>query len=57
MNPEISDADRFRRQAEECCEWSERAFSSVDKESWLRLAADWVKLAQAAHERPIQHLE
>jgi hypothetical protein len=27
------------------------AIGQLDKEAWLRLAADWIKLAQAAEER------
>jgi hypothetical protein len=30
---------------------AEKAISQLDKEAWLRLAADWIKLAQAAEER------
>jgi hypothetical protein len=32
-------------------EQAEKAISQLDKEAWLRLAADWIKLAQAAEER------
>jgi anaerobic glycerol-3-phosphate dehydrogenase len=45
------DADRFRRQAEECRQEAERAVSLLDKEAWLRVASEWIKLAQAAEER------
>jgi hypothetical protein len=41
-------ADRFRRQAEECELNARKAMRSLDREAWLRLAADWGKLAQGA---------
>ena len=46
-----TDAQRFRKDAQECREQAEKAISQLDKEAWLRLAADWIKLAQAAEER------
>jgi hypothetical protein len=46
-----TDAQRFRKQAEECHELAAKAFSQLDREAWLRLAADWIKLAQSAEER------
>jgi hypothetical protein len=45
------DAARFRKQAEECRQRAERAISQHDKEAWLRVARDLIKLAQAAEER------
>jgi hypothetical protein len=45
------DADRFRRQAEECRQQAERAKSPLNKEAWLRVAAEWIKLAQAADDQ------
>jgi hypothetical protein len=42
------DADRFRKQAEECREQAERAINPLDKEAWLRVAGEWIKLAQSA---------
>jgi hypothetical protein len=44
------DAFRFHMEAEEC-RHRERASNPDDKEAWLRLAADWTKLAQAAERR------
>jgi hypothetical protein len=41
-----TDADRFRQKAEECRRLAERSASQVDKEAWLRLAADWIKPPQ-----------
>ena len=44
-------ADRFRKQAEEARQQTEKAVSPLDKEAWLRLAGDWIKLAQSAEEQ------
>jgi hypothetical protein len=46
-----TEAERFRKEAEECRELAEKAISQFDKEAWLRLAADWIKLAQATEAR------
>jgi hypothetical protein len=46
-----TDADRFREQAEECRQLAAKAIHEVDKQAWLRLAADWIKLAQEVEER------
>jgi hypothetical protein len=43
----MSDADRFRKKAEECREQAERAINPLDKEAWLRVAGEWLKLAAA----------
>jgi hypothetical protein len=47
----MTDADRFREEAEECRKLAERSASQLDKEAWLRLAADWIKLAENAEQR------
>ena len=39
-----TDAERFRKEAEECRRLAERSVSQLDKESWLRLASDWIKM-------------
>jgi hypothetical protein len=39
---------RYRREAEECRLQAEKAMRTVDREAWLRLAADWTKLAEGA---------
>jgi hypothetical protein len=46
----MSDQDvaRFRAQADECRQQAERAINPLDKEAWLRLAGEWIKLAQAS---------
>jgi hypothetical protein len=41
-------AQKYRRATEECQLNAEKAARSVDREAWLRLAADWAKLAQSA---------
>jgi len=46
-----NDADRFRKQAQECVEQAERSISPLDKETWLRVAAEWMKLAQSVDDR------
>jgi hypothetical protein len=46
-----TDADRFRQEADECRKMAARSVSTLDKEAWLRLAADWIKLAESAEER------
>jgi hypothetical protein len=46
-----SEADRFRQQAEEARQQAEKARSPLDKEAWLRVAWEWIKLAQAEDER------
>jgi hypothetical protein len=43
-----SAADRFHRQAVECKLNARKAMRPLDREAWLRLAADWAKLAQGA---------
>jgi hypothetical protein len=49
-----SDVDRFRREAEEARLQAERAFNPLDKEEWLRVASEWIKLAQDAEKRRAQ---
>jgi hypothetical protein len=44
----MSDANKYLREAEECRRNAERASRPIDREAWLRLAADWVKLAEGA---------
>lgn len=41
-------AKQFRLEAEACRRLAEQAFSPVDKEAWLALAEDWMKLAEDA---------
>jgi hypothetical protein len=37
--------DDYRARAEECRLQADRAFSPLDKEAWLQLAADWLAMA------------
>ena len=46
-----TDAERYRKQAEECRKLAERSANQFDHKSWLRLADDWIKLAEADEER------
>jgi hypothetical protein len=46
------EAARFRQQAEDCHQQAAKAVSPLDKESWLRVAAEWLKLAVSADYRP-----
>jgi hypothetical protein len=46
-----TDAERFRKEAEDCGVRAEKAISPHDKEEWLHLAAEWLKLAQEAERR------
>ena len=45
------DAERFRQEAEERRHQAVKAIDQRDKEGWLRLAADWIKLAEEADRR------
>lgn len=45
------DAATFRKQAEEARAHANRAFSQLDKDAWLRVAEEWLKLAVSAEQR------
>ena len=47
----FDDAARYRKQAEECLAQADKAFSPLDRDAWLRTAADWITLAQSVEER------
>ena len=49
----MSDQDiaRCRAQAEECRREAERTINPLDQEAWLRLAGEWIKMAQEAEKR------
>jgi hypothetical protein len=51
----IDTADEFRKQAEECRQLAATALKAIDKAFWLRLAEDWLKLAQEA-DKPTKQL-
>jgi hypothetical protein len=42
------DTDKFRKLAEECRQQAAKAVSPIEKQQWLRLSEEWLKLAQAA---------
>jgi hypothetical protein len=44
------EADRYRRPAQECRDEAAKAISPIDKDSWLRLADEFTKLARADEE-------
>lgn len=46
-----TDAERYRREAQGCRELAEQCENPRDKEAWLQLAGDWLKLAQEAERR------
>jgi hypothetical protein len=46
-----ADAAKYRKQAEECRQQAAKAVSPVDKEAWLRVAEEWLKLATSAEGR------
>jgi len=46
-------AQRYRREAEECQLSAQRAMRQADREAWLKLAADWTKLAESAELNPM----
>jgi hypothetical protein len=41
-----SAADRFHWKAAECRKSAEQADDPIDKEAWLELASEWLKLAE-----------
>ena len=43
-----TDIARSRAQAEECLRQAEQATSQTDKETWLQMAAKWIKLVEDA---------
>ena len=45
------DAMRFRKQAEEARQHAEKAIHVLDKEAWLKVAGEWIKLAEAVERR------
>lgn len=45
-------SEEYRDRAGEAREQAERSFPPSDKEAWLRIAEEWMKLAQA-RDRPV----
>jgi hypothetical protein len=48
LSTSVTDADEFRKQAIEARQMAARSLKQEDKAIWLRLAEDWIKLAQRA---------
>jgi hypothetical protein len=46
------DSERCRKAAEECRTEAERAKSPIDRERWLRLAAQWMELERRGEQKP-----
>jgi hypothetical protein len=46
-----TDCNKYRKQAKACEEQAIKTISELDKETWLRFAADWLKLAEDAEKR------
>jgi hypothetical protein len=42
----MNDADRYRKQAEDARQMAAKSVSPLDKATWLRIAEDWLRLAQ-----------
>jgi len=40
-------AEIYRKKAEDCRREAERAVSALDRQRWLQLAGDWMKLVEA----------
>jgi hypothetical protein len=47
----LADADLYRRKADDARARAENAYSVADKEAWLLVAAEWLKLAEEMDER------
>ena len=51
----LSDEERYRKQAEDCRQMARKVISPLDKEAWLKLAGDWLRLADDADLREKPH--
>jgi hypothetical protein len=45
-------ADEYRKNADDCREQAAKALRPLDKERWLKLAEDWLKLAKIEESKP-----
>jgi hypothetical protein len=45
-------ADTYRKNADDCREQAAKAISPLDKESWLKLAQEWLAMAQSKEPKP-----
>jgi hypothetical protein len=53
----LSDEERYRKQAEDRRQMAAKAISPLDKEAWLKLAGDWLRLAETGlrGKNPAEH--
>jgi hypothetical protein len=51
------DPGRFHAHAEYCSLQAEQAVDPIDKKAWLKVADDWLQMAEAAQRRRGQGLE
>jgi hypothetical protein len=49
----VDRANEYRRKAEECVGFAQRATDPADKAMWLRMAENWQKLVENADRRII----
>ena len=47
----MSDASRYREQAEYCRRQASKATDPKDMEAWLKVAEDWLQMAEDAKRR------
>ena len=45
------EAEQYRKRAEECRQMASKVISPLDKEAWLKLAEDWLRLALNSEKR------
>jgi hypothetical protein len=50
---EASNLDRLLNEVEECLRLAAISTNPADREAWVHLAEDWMRLARAAREREI----
>ena len=53
------ETERYRQNAEECRRKAATVLSPLDKEAWLKLAEEWLALAEFVErrERPVVNME
>jgi hypothetical protein len=52
----MSSAQEYRQFAEECVDWAKKAATDAERETFLKMAEDWLRAAgiAAQHDAPIQ---
>jgi hypothetical protein len=48
----MNTADEFRKNAAECRALADGTSNPQEKAQWLKLADEWLRMAQSAHSRP-----